>query len=433
MYTPCILFFLVCHTLTPEFFLIGGSSDSACAQSTSATTIDVHPSIIDPSIGAERFNCLLNVLSFALTNNMTLPPWASAVIAATKQRNGHVVETSPPLAAMVRSNTNGMFLGSAVAARDALFYLVKYLTKPVTPLAHAATLLYDTLKHFETYANSANENEEDAGSRMIKSVLQRLVNGSCGMVELGAHLAIFLIFEGKRFESTHDFRLVNPYGAIFAGIAANENAAASRLLASPSIAVADAAATPIVAAATPAIGLDEDDIGTDNIAQLLHVLSSDGADYPQVPDDAACNPGHLGNDSDFVDFSSHTVAGTKLMYTLLDKTLFFASNAELYANRGEKLKNMSFYMWSTLITVIKRPEGILADDDLPELADGNDEHAPARNGAGRPTNALFPFPEQHTLFVTHIQRLNSLQPLLIAVGASPPKWPGPMLCPPPPS
>ena len=37
------------------------------------------------------------------------------------------------------------------------------------------------------------------------------------------------------------------------------------------------------------------------------------------------------------------------------KTLFFASCAELYAVRGLQLKKMSLYLWSKLITVIKKP------------------------------------------------------------------------------
>ena len=148
---------------------------------------------------------------------MALPPWAAAVITATEQRNGNIVETSPALAAMVRSNTNAMFLGSAVAARNAMFYLVKYLSKSVTPLAHAATLLHDVLNNYDKYGRKANEDVEaneanGDNSRMVKSVLQRLVNSSCGMVELGAPLAVFMIFEGKRFECTHEFKYVSPYG-----------------------------------------------------------------------------------------------------------------------------------------------------------------------------------------------------------------------------
>ena len=67
------------------------------------------------------------------------------------------------------------------------------------------------------------------------------------------------------------------------------------------------------------------------------------------------NPGHQGEDSDSFDLSSRAAAGTKMTYTLKDNTLFFASYAELYAVRGIQLKEMSLYMWSKLITVIKRP------------------------------------------------------------------------------
>jgi hypothetical protein len=165
---------------------------------------------------------LLNVLHYATIKNMALPPWAAAVISATEQRNGNIVETSPALASMVRSNTNAMFLGSAVAARNAMFYLVKYLSKSVTPLAHAATLLHDVLNNYDKYGRKANEEEANGevneangdNSRMVKSVLQRLVNSSCGMVELGAPLAVFMIFEGKRFECTHEFKYVSPYGLL---------------------------------------------------------------------------------------------------------------------------------------------------------------------------------------------------------------------------
>ena len=67
------------------------------------------------------------------------------------------------------------------------------------------------------------------------------------------------------------------------------------------------------------------------------------------------NPGHQGEDSDNFDLSSRAAAGTKMTYTLKDKSLFFASYAELYAVRGIQLKEMSLYMWSKLITVIKKP------------------------------------------------------------------------------
>ena len=115
---------------------------------------------------------------------------------------------------MVRSNTNAMFLGSAVAARNAMFYLVKYLSKSVTPLAHAATLLHSVLQHFDEHGR-INNDEENPESRMVKSVLQKLMNRSCGMIELGAPLAVFIIFDGKRFECTHEFKYVSPYGIIF--------------------------------------------------------------------------------------------------------------------------------------------------------------------------------------------------------------------------
>ena len=125
---------------------------------------------------------------------------------------------------------------------------------------------------------------------------------------------------------------------------ANENAAASRLLTSVPV------LTPVESVSN--VCLDEDDIGTNNI---VDILIPEGADYPQVPADAGLNPGHQGEDSDSFDLSSRAAAGTKMTYTLKDNTLFFASYAELYAVRGIQLKEMSLYMWSKLITVIKKP------------------------------------------------------------------------------
>ncbi len=133
-------------------------------------------------------------------------------------------------------------------------------------------------------------------------------------------------------------------GAILVGKAANAKAAASGLLTSE----------PVLTLVEPLsdICLDEDDIGSNDI---VDILIPEGANYPQVPADAGCNPGHQGEDSDNFDLSSRAAAGTKMTYTLEDKTLFFASCAELYAVRGIQLKEMSFYMWSKLITVIKKP------------------------------------------------------------------------------
>ena len=75
--------------------------------------------------------------------------------------------------------------------------------------------------------------------------------------------------------------------------------------------------------------LDEDDIGTNNI---VDILIPEGADYPQVPADAGLNPGHQGGDSDNFDLSSRAAAGTKMTFTLIDKTLFLhlAQNYMLY-------------------------------------------------------------------------------------------------------
>ena len=128
---------------------------------------------------------------------------------------------------------------------------------------------------------------------------------------------------------------------------------------------------------------DEDDVGTNDIEDILNPQNIDNpqfsadedqeknsadedsenqgdeipesADYPQVPADSGNNPGHLGEDNENFDSSSRAAAGTKMCYTLLDESLFFASYADLYAVRGIPLKDMSLYMWSKLITVIKKP------------------------------------------------------------------------------
>ncbi len=138
-------------------------------------------------------------------------------------------------------------------------------------------------------------------------------------------------------------------GAILVGKAANANAAASGLLTSEPV------LTPVESVSVESVSdicLDEDDIGTNN---SVGILIAEGANYPQVPADAGCNPGHQGEDSNDFDLSSRAAAGTKMTFTLIDKTLFFASCAELYAVRGLQLKEMSLYLWSKLITVIKKP------------------------------------------------------------------------------
>nr|MDW7664465.1 AAA family ATPase [Nitrosomonadaceae bacterium] len=95
---------------------------------------------------------------------------------------------------------------------------------------------------------------------------------------------------------------------------------------------------------------------------------------------------------------------------------------------------------------VRRPSHEPLDEDnigtnSIDLVDNNDHDEDANHNprscdapravAGRPKNALYPFPEEHALFATHIQRLNSLHPLLIAAGPRPPIWPGPMPIPTP--
>lgn len=89
-------------------------------------------------------------------------------------RSGRVVAYNDVSTSVLRCNTSPCLLGAEAAARAALFYVVKYVTKDSTAPQASLTVLAAANKHIEQFPSSASDS--GTRSRVAKHFCQRALN-----------------------------------------------------------------------------------------------------------------------------------------------------------------------------------------------------------------------------------------------------------------
>ena len=97
-------------------------------------------------------------------------------------RNAQVAAYNDVLCCLLGCNNNPVHLGADVAAKAAMFYLVKYVTKDSTELNTALSVLVDANQHVDKWKSSADDVETNPNRRSIH--LAERVSNTNGAMEL---------------------------------------------------------------------------------------------------------------------------------------------------------------------------------------------------------------------------------------------------------
>ena len=123
-----------------------------------------------------------------------------------------ICETSPPLSACAKSNTNTQVLGGLQQAKGAMFYLTSYLSKnPVKP-EHWITCTSTA----HTSSLNTESTAEDASDPVRQAVyfVQKVVNRLHGNIEIADTQIASLLLGMDSFSSSHDFRYCYVWPAV---------------------------------------------------------------------------------------------------------------------------------------------------------------------------------------------------------------------------
>jgi hypothetical protein len=122
------------------------------------------------------------------------------------RKNRYVVPYSPPLSAVLGSNTAAYLLGSEEQAKGAEYYIMDYMTKNKTALANIVPLMHEALMHTKKYKSKA----EDSNSieRKATHFLTTMNNKLSTMSEVSAVMASAALLGLKSSVCSHQFTYI---------------------------------------------------------------------------------------------------------------------------------------------------------------------------------------------------------------------------------
>jgi len=117
--------------------------------------------------------------------------------------NGKVVAFSPVISACLRCNTDVEPLGNSAQEICAVFYLLKYMTKPAYELGNILSIARAARKHIIKYPSVA----EDRGTfmRNAQHLLTRILNMQYGSYEISCQAAVLALRGFPSNVYSHDF------------------------------------------------------------------------------------------------------------------------------------------------------------------------------------------------------------------------------------
>ena len=284
--------------------------------------------------------------------------------------NQWVVEHNELMVNVTGANVCTTPLGSAVQAKSALFYIVKYIGKPKVPLGQCLTTLNASMEHVKEYPSQA---KEDTGTdkRTVQHYLTRTLNSLATQAEIADAQAAASLLGLKANVCTHSFAYFNPNDAIkyiqLKSTRINKPLAPTNVYSSRA---------PLYSVPSP-------------IARTL-----------------------LLDDSVEIGAHSSTVGDAEYGATLK----LPISYAKHYYFRGKEFCNYSRIEYSTLVD-IKRAK----DVDIERAANAESNHDTSSNyhGGGRNKSTPYSFDNLYEIYTTYFQQLRSKQPIPILTGQLP--------------
>jgi len=298
------------------------------------------------------------------------------VSKALPKRNEWVVDFNPLLTSLLGCNSNLLHLGSTEQSKAALFYIGPYINKDGVKITDALPLLSKAHEHALNYPSVADDT--GTAKRYAQHALQRALNKMNNLIEVtDTQAAASLLGMGASLCSesfaTCDIKAFIKY----------VNAELQRIRGS---------------------SLQNDDSDSDDDAEKeyydeMDILVEDDeeesiddvddeSDINSVPDDRSLDPMECedtlplddndanceeGDDFKFINAS----CGSARLYTMNDGTKQPVSYAALYRYRGEGLKHLNRYEYTTCVHVIEKKAD---NEDTRDISDG-----------GRKKNKAFSF------------------------------------------
>jgi hypothetical protein len=124
-------------------------------------------------------------------------------------RNGSLVQHNKVSTSLTGSNTAMYFMGAVEQARQAMYYVVKYITKNKVPLEGCLSVLLDQRKKIDAYPSKAPDSGTD--TRTGNHFLQCVLNSIAGSGEYGAAQAASIALGYPGSWCSHDFQHVFPH------------------------------------------------------------------------------------------------------------------------------------------------------------------------------------------------------------------------------
>ena len=247
-------------------------------------------------------------------------------------RNAVLIEYTPVMTGLVRSNTAPLLLGAGHSAKAAGMYMTKYMVKEAYELAASLTVMIDARRHIEKYPSVADDSGET--TRTTTHFLQRVLNTAAAELSptqaAGMNLGLS--------SSSHSHSFANVY-------------------------VWDAVRLARIGRAGGALLADEDEEGADDggVGAAEGAEGEGGAEGEAGQGDEE-GGAHAGAgeeaelDDEGVDLGEEVGRGrhgTSAVYTNAEGVKTVVSQAEHYAWRSCKLRSMCFIEFVMGLKVVK--------------------------------------------------------------------------------
>ena len=124
-------------------------------------------------------------------------------------RNASLVMYNEVMTSVLRCNTAPLLLGASEAARSAMFYMVKYITKESTERDKSLSVLCDAMENISKWKSKADDAETNQAVRTSIHFLQRACNSL--HAEISDTQAVSLLLDQKAHISSESFEYNAPW------------------------------------------------------------------------------------------------------------------------------------------------------------------------------------------------------------------------------
>ena len=180
------------------------ASDGECQQMAAAVCTELTQSIYASEFSVDLRAALSGEMSAAVARSL-LKAWRGVHC-----RNAVLIENTPVMTGLVRSNTAPLLLGAGHSAKAAGMYMTKYMVKEAYELAASLTVMIDARRHIDKYPSIADDSGE--ATRTTKHFLQRVLNTAAA--ELSPTQAAGMCLGLSSSSHSHSFSNVYVWDAV---------------------------------------------------------------------------------------------------------------------------------------------------------------------------------------------------------------------------